>query len=406
MSLAMLLLAALTSAMFALCVFAAAERMERSVLNRHLRSEFDMLAQSAAERDGVDTVRSALLLGFVGRENPDVPAELARLPVGGYHDVRLGHKAYQVYVGESGGQRITVAYDITEWEALERPVIYTLVAGVLLSSLLAVWVGSWAAGQVIAPVTRLAERLKSLDPKERSVRLASDFEGAEVSMIAEAFDRYMERLDGFVERERLFTSAAAHELRTPLAVIQGATEVLLEQPDLSTRVERAARRIARAVGEMRGFSEALLFLSREPRIDGADRKTCELGRIVGELVEDYRGLVDAGCVRLAYHVANELVLDVPPALPAMVVANLLRNAIENTSEGHIHIELDGRILRVEDTGRGIPERDLGAVFDRDFSTKPGGGMGLNLAKRICERFGWRLRIRNAEGEGTIAEIEF
>lgn len=403
---AMLLLGAFSSAVFAFGVFVAAERMERSVLNRHIRAEYDVLAATVAEQPGTNTIRSALLLGFVGRDNPALPPEFARLPLGDYHAVHVGSKAYQVYVGEEEGRRIYVAYDITEWEALEQPVIYVLIGGVALSSLLAVWIGFRASAQVIAPVTRLAQRLKSLDPRRRKVRIAPDFAGAEVSTIAEAFDRYMERLDGFVEREQLFTSAAAHELRTPLAVIQGSIEVLLEQPGLPPRAERAARRIERAQREMREFSEALLFLSRETRADDANGTGSELGRIVRDLTTDYRTLINADCVQLDYRAANELTLDVPPALPAMVVANLLRNAVEHTPEGRILVEIEGRRLRVTDTGCGIAREALESVFDRGFSTKRGGGMGLHLAKRICERFGWELRIDSAPGQGTVAEIAF
>src|SRR5690606_22468322 len=138
-------------------------------------------------------------------------------------------------------------------------------------------------------------------------------------------DRYMERLDGFVEREQLFTAAAAHELRTPLAVIQGATEVLAEQSGLPPTAERATRRLERAIREMREYIEALLFLSREERRDADEQASCEVGRIVGQLVDDYRSLQQRKGLHWSMAAADELWLDVPPALPAIVVSNLLRN---------------------------------------------------------------------------------
>ncbi|MGE5181072.1 MAG: sensor histidine kinase, partial [Acidobacteriota bacterium] len=358
------------------------------------------------EDPNVTRVQSALLLGYVGRDNPALPAELAALTNGDHHAVAVGDKAYQVYVGEQGGKRFYVAYDITEWEALERPVIDTLIAGVITSSLLAVGLGLWASAGVLAPVTALARRLKSLDPRERNIRVAADLGGTELAPIAEAFDRYMERLDGFVEREQLFTSAAAHELRTPLAVIQGATDVLAEQNDLPRAAQRATARLERAAREMLEFIEALLFLSREDRSDGFGEASCDVAAIARDLAEDYRRLAEGKPVEICANAAEPLVLGVPPALPAIVIGNLLRNAVEHTAAGRIELELEQRTLRVTDTGEGIAAEAQSALFARGYSTKPGGGMGLHLAKRICDRFGWRLTIASAPGTGTVASVAF
>jgi signal transduction histidine kinase len=404
-TLAMLALAAVGSSIFAASVFIAAERLEQSVLNRHVHVEFETLATRAHDEPDLRTVRSALLVGFIGRDNPDLPSEFAALPPGGYHAVPIGDKAYQVYVGEDAGRRVYVGYDITEWEALEQPVINILIVGVILGMALAIVLGFWVSRQVIAPVTALSTRLQSLDPRERSVRLAPAFAG-EVSVIAEAFDRYMERLDGFVEREQLFTSAAAHELRTPLAVIQGATEVLAEQPDLPPAATRATARLQRAVRDMREFIEALLFLSREERRDDAERARCDLRRIVLQLGDDYRALKNGKALTIEVTATEELWLDAPPALPAIVVSNLLRNALEHTAAGEIRVALDGRTLSITDTGEGIPADAQALLFTRGFTTKAGGGMGLHLTKRICDRFGWRLTIASTPGKGTTASVEF
>jgi signal transduction histidine kinase len=405
MTLAVLLLGAFSSALFAFGIFIAAERFERSVLAKHIEAEFQTLVAAARSDPALDTTQSALLKAYVGRDNPALPPELAELDDGTYHAVHFNDRSYQVLVGDDNGRRFYVAYDITEWEALERPVIYVLIAGVLLSTLLAVWIGFRSSAQVIAPVTRLTARLKSLDPRQRRVRLAGEFEGAEVATIADAFDRYMERLDGFVEREQLFTSAAAHELRTPLAVLQGSAEVLLEQPELSPRARRAGERISRATREMREFIEALLVISREQRVE-IEPSSTKLSKIVADVVRDHTFLADRDCIDIGVAVESEIELAVPPALPTMVISNLLRNALEHTDHGRIDVRLENRTLTVSDTGAGIAAEDIGRVFDRGYSTKSSGGMGLHLAKRICEQLGWDLRIESALGTGTKARLTF
>ncbi len=403
-TLAMLALAVLGSSVFAFSVFVAAERLEQTVLQRHVQAELDELENRVRQEPGLKSVRSALLLGFVGRDNSELPAELATLTPGSHHAVTIGDKIYQVYVDERRGIPLYLAYDITEWEALEQPVINNLIAGVLLISLLAVVLGFWISRQVIAPVTALSTRLRALDPRERRTRIGSDFAG-EISPIAESFDRYLERLDGFVEREQLFTAAAAHELRTPLAVIQGATEVL-EAQGLPAGAERAVARLQRATREMREFIEALLFLSREEPSAAAEHARCEVGHIVRQLADDYRSLAAGKKVEVKADVATELWLETPPALPTIVISNLVRNAVENTERGSVRIVLEARTLRVSDTGRGIPEEARAELFSRTFTTKSGGGMGLHLTKRICDRFGWQLAIASEPGKGTTASITF
>jgi signal transduction histidine kinase len=157
---------------------------------------------------------------------------------------------------------------------------------------------------------------------------------------------------------------------------------------------------------MREFIEALLFLSREePRAD-AERARCELRRIVTQLADDYRALKKRDGVAIDVLVQDELWLDAPPALPTIVVSNLLRNALEHTTAGPIRIELAGRTLRIIDSGDGIAPEAQAGLFTRGYSTKAGGGMGLHLTKRICDRFGWQLVIDGRPGVGTTATVEF
>jgi signal transduction histidine kinase len=402
----MLALALVGSTIFAFSVFVAAERLEQSVLNRHIKAEFDSFAVQTMVEPDIKAMRSALLLAFVGRDNPDLPRQFLDLPAGSYHAVPVDNKAYQVYVGEDHGQQLYVAYDITEWEALEQPVINILVAGVVAGALLAIALGFWASSQVIAPVTALARRLQSLDPRERNVRLAQDFNGKEVAQIAESFDRYLQRVDGFVEREQLFTKAAAHELRTPLAVIQGATEVLADTPELPAAAHRATGRLERATRDMREFIEALMILSREDQPEDLDQARSEIGRIARQLAEDFARFLEGKPIELTDSSISELWVNAPPALPMIVISNILRNAIEHTRSGCIDVSVSGRTLSVRDTGDGIADTAKQRVFDSDFSTKPGGGLGLHLTKRICDRFGWQLEIDSALGQGTTVKVTF
>jgi len=112
----------------------------------------------------------------------------------------------------------------------------------------------------------------------------------------------------------------------------------------------------------------------------------------------------------------ELVVEVTaePRVPAervlvrIVVANLIRNALEHTDQGQVLIRLDEDRLLVRDTGRGIAADQFSRLFQRHYkgSASQGEGIGLSLTKRICDRYGWEIEVESEEGRGTEVRLLF
>ncbi|MFQ5760948.1 MAG: sensor histidine kinase, partial [Acidiferrobacterales bacterium] len=307
-----------------------------------------------------------------------------------------------------GAQRIYLTYDITAQEQRERLLLLVLVVGVIGISIVAAGLGFRFSRTLIAPVAQLAKRVQGLDPGERQVELSSEFRGAEVEIIAKAFDRYMRRLDSFVEREQSFTATASHELRTPLTVIQGAAEILTAQQKLTKGGRNAVTRIRSASIEMAEFIQALLFLAREgaPPSDH-NHDGCELTEIIPAIIDEHRHLLNGKSVSLSFTCENPLKVYGPPSVVTIVIGNLLRNAIAHTESGTILIHLQDRTVSIQDTGKGIPAKDLEGVFGRHFSTQSdGNGVGLYLVKSICDRYGWKIDLRSTLGKGTTVVLSF
>src|SRR5690606_35705768 len=140
----------------------------------------------------------------------------------------------------------------------ERIALLVLVLGVIAIVAVAGWTPVAISRRLVEPVNALAERLTQIDPRERHVRIAAQFASNELEPIARSVDAFMERLEGFVEREQSFTATASHELRTPLAVIRGAVELLESQAAQRPASAKALARIQRAVRDMSEFTDALL----------------------------------------------------------------------------------------------------------------------------------------------------
>ncbi|HEY8416230.1 MAG TPA: HAMP domain-containing sensor histidine kinase [Thermaerobacter sp.] len=238
-----------------------------------------------------------------------------------------------------------------------------------------------------------------------------------------------------MERQRLFTAGASHEMRTPLAVIRAHAELLegeLRDPDqrqLARGIVEEAERLARLVDD-------LLTLARgegpEPVIEP---RLCDLAALVGEAVRAAQPLAAAREVALAYEVGERGEAGAPgvsrgrpggvaalvdPDRIRQLVLILLSNAIRYTDPGTtVTVRLlpaagprgDHRLI-VEDEGPGIPPADLERIFEPFYrgdaarSRATGGfGLGLAVARWIVERHGGRIRAANRQPRGARFEVE-
>ncbi len=404
--LALVIIVTVTSALFAGGVLFIKAQLEEVIFGNMVSGQLEDIKRQLRE-DRFD--ESSLFAGWhfymQGSAEPIEPA-FAELSLGSHHSVFTQDKVYQVEVGDWLGQKVYLSYDITEWEEQEHTVLIMLLYGLLLVLAVALVMGWTATNTILSPVRRLSSRLKSLQPGGRSKGIAKDYAGTEIGEIAAAFDKYMERLDQFVEREQSFTAAASHELRTPLSVMMGAVDVLSESAQSPVSV-RAIERINRACNEMLAFIEATLFLSREgsTQIDQSD--PVDLALVMEQLLEDSASALADRSLQIEKHFWDRPQLNQPLSLVQITMSNILRNAIEHTSSGCITIVIDKTSISITDTGGGIPAQDIAFVFERSYSTKTGGtGLGLNLVKRICDRFNWQIEIESEPGKGTCVRIVF
>lgn len=376
------------------------ERLEEMEVQAFLEQEADHLRMRVGRKD--EAPLAAPNVVFLAEDA--APAKLRLLAVGGHTGVMLDGRRHDVLVQDWGGDRFYLALPENDIERMEGRVLVLFSIWVMLLTILAMWLGYRLSARLIGPVTALASRVQSLQPADRGVRLAQDFRGEEVERIARAFDLYLTRLDGFVERERSFTSTASHELRTPLAVISGAAEILATTAGDAAR-EKAVERIQRAASEMHQFIDALLSLARAEDA-GQFRAETDVAQTLRHTCEEIRELVPPA-VELECRCEGPMLVGAPATLVHIVVSNLLRNALRHTSAGQVRVACGQRCLEVSDDGEGMPSDVLERAVERHFSGAGGGaGVGLYLVKRICDQYDWVLAMDSHPGKGTRVRIDF
>ena len=391
------MMALVTAAGLLLAVWAllANQRLELNVTYDLLSEELTHYQQRLHQDPGTEPLQSAQLRIYRSRDIAELPREIARYAPGTYGPVRIDGRYLRVLVRDTEFGRLYITYDITTQLVEQRIAAGILAIGLITTILLTAWLAYKLAGRLVDPVKQLANRLRDIDPGERHLRIANEFVGNELAPIASSIDTFLERLDGFVEREQSFTATASHELRTPLAVIQGAVELLVEQNAGRTHSQKALARIQRAVREMAEFTDALLLLSREERgDDSAD--LCDVNVLLPRIVEDQQATAPQQQLLLDMDASQPVRVSAPDSMVAMVLGNLIRNALQHSGGHPVLCRLDAGGFSVSNQGR-IGDEQLTQLFKRGYTTRTGGhGMGLYLARRICERYGWQIALGNRD----------
>lgn len=202
------------------------------------------------------------------------------------------------------------------------------------------------------------------------------------------------------------TSTMVHDIKNPLAVILGRTELMKKRyadekliEELSS-IEDAARKILELSERMGRFSR--LSDHRQQRI--------QLSRVIEDSLEMTRSKLSSHAIDVRLEMPGDLHIEADPIGMEQVFANLFSNAADAMADSPSRIleirwtELEGNVLiTVEDTGTGIPAERIENVFKPFFTTKEvgkGTGLGLSSCKRIVERHGGTIQVQSREGRGT------
>ena len=239
-------------------------------------------------------------------------------------------------------------------------------------------------------------------------------------MLAESFNRMLDRLSEAFSAQRDFIADASHELRTPLTVIGGQLEVLAAQEHPAPEeVRRVERLVAAEIARTSRLVDDMLLLARSERGDFLQYREFELEPFVADLWLGARIGKDR---RFELSAIPNAMLTADPDRLAQALRNLVRNAIEHTRapDGLVRLEVTARpggVVRfvVRDDGPGIDADELEQVFERfhrtddDRSRKTGGaGLGLAIVRAIARAHGGEARAVGAKGGypgGARLELE-
>lgn len=256
----------------------------------------------------------------------------------------------------------------------------------------------------LAPLKRASDRAGAIDPASIGVRLDIAGVPTELTPLVAAINDALDRLERGFETQRRFTGDAAHELRTPLAILTSGLEELPDSEDV--------QRLRQDVARMTRLVEQLLRVARLDALPLDISASVDLGTVVADAIEQlapWAAGLDKG---IAYEPPPDpiKVAGDPDAL-ASAIRNLIENAVHHTPVGTeviVAVAAPAQV-QVRGHGLGVAESDREAVFSRFWrksgQVAPGAGLGLAIVTQVARAHGGNISIEDAPGGGARFVME-
>ncbi|MGQ0667336.1 MAG: ATP-binding protein [Nitrospiraceae bacterium] len=291
-------------------------------------------------------------------------------------------------------------------------ILLTLGSGAIL---LVAWIGSgWLAKKVMTPIEVLSTGAETISEADLGKRLTLDSPYKEFRRLTHSFNSVMDRFQRSGETQRRFLDIAAHEMKTPLTILQGNLDVALLKARTTEEYREALLNNLEQVGRLIALTRSLLtlanFTSGKPPVHLVP---LALEPMIQDLVDELTLLADDRRITLSFEIQS-----VPPILGdaqwlKQALINLLDNALHYTpSGGAVTIRMEtvgGEVaVAVEDTGHGIEPEHLPHLFERFYRTDwarakdaGGTGLGLPIVKEIAEAHGGTVSVTSHVDKGSI-----
>ncbi len=304
----------------------------------------------------------------------------------------------------------------------ERRLAISLVMGNLIMLIVAFLGGLWLADRAMRPVAAITQAARSIGESALDRRL--NLPGRdELADLAATFDQMLARLQAAFERQKRFVADSSHELRTPLTIINLEAGRALESPRTPEEyraslhvVDNEGRRMARLVNDL------MLLARMDAGQSVLEFKPLDLRQVAGEAVQRLQTLAQRRSVQV--HLAAGVPLPVLGDRQYLLqaISNLVENGIKYSGSGKaVRLETISEkgwaVLRVIDSGPGIPARHLPLLFDRfyqvdavrsqndDDPVNPqGSGLGLSIARSIVQAQHGDIRVDSVLQHGTTFEV--
>lgn len=271
----------------------------------------------------------------------------------------------------------------------------------------------FVAGRALRPLTKLSAKMAQMDENNWNCAMTEPDTHDEIGQVSESFRHLMERLQDSFQVKKHFAANAAHELKTPLAVMKSAIQVLhLEEKPSAEEYEETLELCLETTEQLSQMVEELLVISN-PKEEA--KEEISLKKMTEEIFQKYAGQIQEKDL-VVWQQMQQDTWYIHPVLMRFLLENLLSNAVKYNRQGG-SIRLTAEIkenqlhLEVADTGIGISPEHLPHIFTCFYRADPsrnkeiaGNGLGLSVVKTAVEKMQGEITVVSEEGKGTCFHV--
>lgn len=313
---------------------------------------------------------------------------------------------------------LQVALDVSNEEALiadyRRKLGWVLLLGVLISA----GIGIVVAHRGLRPLTEITRTAQGITAAQLHARIGTAHWPQELTSLASAFDAMLGRLEESFTQLSQFSADLAHELRTPINILRGETEVVLARIRTPEEYRQVLESSLEEYLRLSRMIDSLLFLARADSPEThIERTVIDAAKELEAVREFYEAMGEEQGVEIVCH--GESLVKADPILFRRALSNLLANALQHTPRhGKITLSVaqstDHTVeVCVADTGIGIAAEHLPRLFDRFYkvdcarsSNAEGTGLGLPIVSSIMALHGGSASMESQPGQGTTVTLRF
>lgn len=271
----------------------------------------------------------------------------------------------------------------------------------------------FVAGRALRPLTKLSAKMAQMDENNWNCAMTEPDTHDEIGQVSESFRHLMERLQDSFQAQKHFAANAAHELKTPMAVMKSAIQVLhLEEKPSAEEYEETLELCLETTEQLSQMVEELLVISN-PKEEA--KEEISLKKMTEEIFQKYAGQIQEKDL-VVWQQMQQDTWYIHPVLMRFLLENLLSNAVKYNRQGG-SIRLTAEIkenqlhLEVADTGIGISPEHLPHIFTCFYRADPsrnkeiaGNGLGLSIVKTAVEKMQGEITVESEEGKGTCFHV--
>jgi two-component system, OmpR family, sensor kinase len=354
--------------------------------------------------DGTPVFKSIDLPGLPPRAAP------------GYSDAKVDDTLYRVFVAASATHTIQVAQDLAVRRAMARTMALRTTVPVAFVAPLLMAVVWWMVSAALAPLARVRTQIARRQADDLSAVDEADLPD-EVRPLIDELNLLFRRLRQAFDAQQSFVADAAHELRSPLAALRLQVQALARTHDGAAQ-QVAMSRLGAGIDRATRLVEQLLALARQQAnaVRGGAEQGVSLTDAVRLEIDEAAAAAHAALVDVRLARADEVFIDGYAEALRILLRNLIDNAIKHTpAHGAVAVEVvrdaRGAVLRIEDSGPGIPPEERERVLDRFYrvagNASSGSGLGLAIVKAVADMHGARIQIDASPRLGGLrVEVAF